>query len=133
MMNKNIYAIMLVLMISSPVKGEVVEFECRNLENTQYTSSLFIDTELKLAAYNQFDVVELRFIDWRSDAISWQQRIGRVGGSASRLMFMIFQPDYRLTVTTYRFLATGPEHSTEEYLCISDLLNLRQVMRRPVE
>lgn len=133
MINKNIHAIMLVLMMSSPVKGEVVEFECRNLENTQYTNSLFIDPELKIAAYDQFDVAELQFIDWRSDAISWQQRIGQVGGSSSRLMFIIFQPDYRLTVTTYRFLATGPAHLTEEYLCISDVLNLRQVMRGPVE
>lgn len=71
MINKNIHAIVLVLMMSSPVKGEVVEFECRNLENTQYANSLFIDPELKIAAYDQFDVAELQFIDWRSDAISW--------------------------------------------------------------
>ena len=130
---KNIlYTALIAFALGSPVRGEVISFECVNLKEPSRTLDLDIVPEAKLALVHPLDPANLTFVDWRSDAITWQQRVGRLHGSGGSLDFFVFSDDYRLTVASF-YAAFPPEnHLIEEYLCIPGVMDLGQVMRDAV-
>jgi hypothetical protein len=115
--------------LASPVRGEVIEFDCVNQERPRDVRYLTIETELKLAVVDRFDLTELRFVDWRDNAITWQQRYQ----DQQNLEFFIFDEHYRLTSTNFRFRGSGTDHSIEEYVCIPMTIDLGRIMRDAAE